>query len=90
MKSFSLKKMLGLLAIGGAVAYARSRKIDVLGALGLKKDAAPEDTSATRAQPAPAQGFGNAGATTRSAYGTENRGYSGFNPSNTNRNGTSH
>lgn len=41
MKLFNLRRMLGLLAIGGAVYYARSRKIDVLGKLGLRRGASP-------------------------------------------------
>jgi hypothetical protein len=94
VKIFSLNKMLGLLAIGGAVAYARSKKIDVLGMLGLRKDAAaPADdkAAATAADSAPASsapGFGSAEATSR-IYGSENRsGHPGYSPSNNNRNGT--
>lgn len=50
MKMFNLKRMLGLLAIGGAVYYARSRKIDVLGKLGLRRGASPApDRDATEA-----------------------------------------
>jgi hypothetical protein len=45
VKMFSLKRMLGLLAIGGAVAYARSKKIDILGKLGLRRGASPDQTT---------------------------------------------
>jgi len=43
VKMFNLKRMLGLLAVGGAVYYARSRKIDVLGKLGLRRGASPDN-----------------------------------------------
>jgi hypothetical protein len=50
VKMFNLKRMLGLLAVGGAVYYARSRKIDVLGKLGLRRGASPDNDRDTSTQ----------------------------------------
>jgi hypothetical protein len=56
VKVFNLKRMLGLLAIGGAIAYARSKKIDILGKLGLRRGASPDQPS-TSHEPTTAAGL---------------------------------